>query len=53
MKEMPHNVDARLTLASLLFNGDRHDDAIALLSPPDSGTIQICPSDGICFLSWF
>jgi len=40
IKEMPQNVDTRLKLASLLCDSGKLNDAIALLIPPDSGSLR-------------
>ena len=37
VKEIPQNVETRLSLASLLCDCGRQNEAIALLVPPDSG----------------
>ena len=40
IKEMPQNVETRLSLASLLCGCGRQNDAVALLVPPDSGILR-------------
>lgn len=43
LQALENNIDARLTLASILLEEDKDDDAISLLSPPTSSVLEtIC-----------
>jgi hypothetical protein len=42
VNEMPQNVEARLTLVSLLCDLNQSEEAIALLAPPESGQLHNC-----------
>jgi hypothetical protein len=44
VNEMPQNVEARLTLVSLLCDLNQSEEAIALLAPPESGQLHNCLS---------